>query len=149
LISNNVHEGETAGLTMLQFCTWVSIVSVILLSATLLLISETVFSYVLGDAWGDVGIYVTILAPWMVTAFFNIPGVSFFTVMKFSRLLLLYDISLFLLRILVFFVASYFLLDIAEFLLIFSMVGFVFNYWLIVYSYACARRVGEKALLRC
>jgi O-antigen/teichoic acid export membrane protein len=99
----------------------------------ILFISTYFFELILGSEWTQSGFYARLLLPALFMMFLNSPITSLVVVLSKQRSLVLYDFSLLLLRFAALFVGYHVFDNIIHTLVLYSIIGIVFNSWLIFY----------------
>lgn len=88
---------------------------------------------VFGKDWVDVGVYIRIILPWLFIMFLNSPITSIISILNKQKIILLYNFLLLLFRFLALYIGYRFYNDIFISLFLFSIVGFVFNIFILIY----------------
>jgi O-antigen/teichoic acid export membrane protein len=86
-----------------------------------------------GENWTDVGLYSRILIPWLFFAFLSNPITSLIMVLNKQKTIVIYDVFLLSFRFLALFFGYYFFKDIVISLMLFSIVGALFNILIFIY----------------
>lgn len=96
--------------------------------------STKFFYFYAGPSWIDSGDIASALSLWLMVAFANIIAVSYFTVTTNFLVLFWYDILLLVSRASVLLFGYFFSIDLICFMYIYSIVGMVFNLYIIIYA---------------
>jgi len=88
---------------------------------------------IFGDKWNEVGIQVRILLPWLFLVYLNSPVSSLIDILNKQKTILLFNISLLIVRFSAIYAAFYFYNDINITLIFFSITGVIFNLILLFY----------------
>lgn len=100
---------------------------------TPLFIISFYLDFIFGENWIDVGLYVRILIPWLFVAFLSAPLTSLTLVLNKQKAMLFYDTFLLIFRFLAMFIGYYFYNDIVISLILFSGIGAIFNFFMLLY----------------
>lgn len=98
-----------------------------------ILIISFYLDIIFGKEWADVGVYSRILIPWLFFAFLSNPITPLITILNKQKTVVFYDIMLLSSRFLALFVGYYYYEDIIISLLLFSIVGMLFNILIFIY----------------
>lgn len=101
--------------------------------------AEDLFVFFLGPNWVTTGKISMILVPWLLLAFINPPAVTALTVFRRQRMLLLFDTFLTIARVVAILSGWFFFNDAVKTILIFSVVGVVFNLYIVLYAIFVAK----------
>ncbi|EJL6364349.1 oligosaccharide flippase family protein, partial [Vibrio cholerae] len=97
--------------------------------------SELLFSVVLGDDWIMVGKITSMLCFWFAVSLCNVPAISFMTVFGGLKSLLKFEALSFIFRVGLFVFSLLTILDFNYFIMIFSLIGVLFNLTVIYESF--------------
>ncbi|MGU3144748.1 oligosaccharide flippase family protein [Vibrio cholerae] len=97
--------------------------------------SELLFSVVLGDNWIMVGKITSMLCFWFAVSLCNVPAISFLTVFGGLKSLLKFEALSFIFRVGLFVFSLLIILDFNYFIMIFSLIGVLFNLTVIYESF--------------
>jgi O-antigen/teichoic acid export membrane protein len=86
-----------------------------------------------GENWIDVGLYARILIPWLFFAFLSNPLTSLIIILNKQKTIVVFDCMLLFFRFLALFVGYYFYQNIIISLMLFSVVGGIFNILIFLY----------------
>jgi lipopolysaccharide exporter len=92
--------------------------------------APTGFMYVFGPEWKEAGIYVRLLMPWLFMIFLNTPIMNSVYINNSQETLLIYEICLFVTRLIGFVIGAYCFADPRDSIAIFSAVSFLFQVYL-------------------
>lgn len=101
----------------------------------ILILGENIFSFVLGNSWGEAGIYASIITLWQYFGFINRPSVASLLILKLNHIQLIMDSISFILRLGAILAGALIFKDIYITLGLFTFVGIMFNLSLIHYVY--------------
>lgn len=106
--------------------------------------APTLFSFVLGEEWRDSGIMVSMLTPWLLVAFLNAPLLAIYSITENQIRLLLYNVILLIFRVLAIYMGS--MLDAGFYtgVILYSVVGILFNGFLFIDLRKIAARATPK-----
>ena len=113
--------------------TYQSLLKIGFLVFTPLFIISFYLDFIFGENWIDVGLYVRILIPWLFVAFLSAPLTSLTLVLNKQKAMLFYDTFLLIFRFLAMFIGYYFYNDIVISLILFSGIGAIFNFFMLLY----------------
>ncbi|TCO09175.1 lipopolysaccharide biosynthesis protein [Natronoflexus pectinivorans] len=113
--------------------TYIKLFLLALTGFPILFISTYFFEYILGSEWTETGIYSRLLIPWLFLMFLNSPISSLIVILGKQRSLVIYDLLLLLLRLTALVLGYHYFYNIIYVLVLYSMVGMVFNSFLIFY----------------
>ena len=85
---------------------------------------DYIFAFLFGDNWRIAGEYAQILCPWLVFVFIGSPISSLLLVLDRQKESLIFNVSIFILRLLAFVVGGYYMADAEVTLMLYSGVGF-------------------------
>lgn len=102
-------------------------------------------NYIFGQEWGNSGIYVRILIPWLFVGFLSAPISSLIVILRKQKVILIYDLLLLISRAIALHVGFVFYNDILVSLTLFSIVGVVFNSLILLYFFRISKMVNKKA----
>lgn len=91
------------------------------------------FEFIFGNEWKDVGLYTRILIPWLFFMFLCSPITPLITILNRQKVLLVFDILLLIFRFLALYVGFKLYNDLVISLVLFSVVGAIFNIFMIFY----------------
>lgn len=91
------------------------------------------FEFIFGNEWKDVGLYTRILIPWLFFMFLCSPITPLITILNRQKALLVFDILLLIFRFLALYVGFKLYNDLVISLVLFSVVGAIFNIFMIFY----------------
>ncbi|WP_349237097.1 oligosaccharide flippase family protein [Bacillus sp. REN3] len=94
---------------------------------------DIIFSFLFGEAWLPAGEYARLLSIWLLLVFVSSPLSLLFTVMEKEGTLLLFNISIFISRILSLFIGALIFKDAFITVLLFAVSGIIFWFWHCVY----------------
>lgn len=103
-------------------------------SLLIFLFSPTLFEFFLGEGWGNAGLFSRYLIIWLFFSFINRGAVVSIQVMGMQRGFLIYEVLLFSIR-LIGLVISVNILNAVDSILIYSLIGALFNMILIIIVY--------------
>ena len=92
---------------------------------------STLFSFVLGSSWADAGTYASILSLWLFFSFINPPSVMSLFILKLNKTHLVWEILLLIFRVIALSIGFYIYDNILLSLGLYTIVGVVFNLFLI------------------
>lgn len=96
--------------------------------------STAFFIFYAGDNWAISGDIASILSFWIMLAFSNILSTCYLTVFSKFKQLLVYDAFLLIIRISIVILTVIFKFDFFDFVKLYSSVGFLFNFSIIIYA---------------
>jgi len=99
----------------------------------LLLIAPFLFSFLFGVEWKLAGTFTQLLIPWLFLGFLNSPISFIFTILNKQKQLLIYDISLFICRVIALFIGFKFFNNVTYSIFLYALAGFFFNLFLLFY----------------
>lgn len=91
------------------------------------------FEYIFGEDWKAIGLYTRILVPWLFFMFLCSPITPLITILNKQKILLFFDISLLIFRFLGLYIGFKFYNDLTISVILFSLIGAVFNIVMILY----------------
>ena len=98
------------------------------------------FSFIFGEQWTESGKYLQILSPWFLFLFINRPSMAVFRIYKKNARLLTYVVILIIFRALGIYFGYIFYGEPKASLILFSIVGVIFNIYLILQAFYWAKR---------
>lgn len=101
--------------------------------ALLFIFAPVVFKIVFGSEWESAGKYAQILVPWLFLAFMNAPVSFIVTVLSKQHALTVYEVLLLIARFGALFIGYRLWSDVVYTIVLFSAVGWVFNFFLVFY----------------
>jgi lipopolysaccharide exporter len=106
---------------------------VIILLPTLIIIlfGPFLFSVVLGEEWYEAGVYSQWLMLWLMFGFMNRPASATAQVLGLQKFIFYYEVLFFLSRLVVLILGAYYLSSLYT-IVIYSIVGAIFNFSLIM-----------------
>jgi O-antigen/teichoic acid export membrane protein len=105
----------------------------------IILFSPPLFSFVLGAKWYVAGEYARWLVMWLAIMFSNVPAVIFGQVYRKQRNLLLQDVALLICRVGALVIGGLYL-DALHTVILYSVVGVIFNIYIIIWIWQLLRR---------
>ncbi|MCF8229072.1 MAG: oligosaccharide flippase family protein [Bacteroidales bacterium] len=103
--------------------------------------SVWIFSFVFGQEWETSGIYAQIILPWSFLGFMNPPSTASLYILGLQKFSLKYETSLVISRVLVIYLAFTLFNDDLVTLLSYSILGILFNAFLIVYCFRKSKTI--------
>jgi len=95
--------------------------------AVIIIWGKPIFAFVLGPSWGEAGTYASILSLWLFFSFINPPSVMSLFILKLNRTHLIWEIFLFIFRVLAL-ITGFFVYDSVFISLgLYTIVGIFFN----------------------
>ena len=107
----------------------------VLPACIILILGENIFSFVLGNSWGEAGIYASIITLWQYFGFINRPSIASLLILKLNHIQLIMDSIALIFRLIAILVGALVFKDIYITLGLFTLVGIMFNLFLISYVY--------------
>ena len=98
------------------------------------------FEIILGSAWGEAGIYASILAFWQFVGFINPPSMASLFILNLNNIQLILEIVSLLLRLLALYCGAFIFADITITLVLFTLAGIIVNLSLIGYIFFKLRK---------
>lgn len=117
-----------------------------LLGFPLLFISTYFFEFFLGSDWTETGLYSRLLIPALFLMFLNSPITSLVVILGKQRSFVMYDLSLLVTRFAALFSGYHYFNSIIHTLVLYSIVGMVFNSLLIFYFLKIAKQTTQEHL---
>ncbi len=105
----------------------------ILPACIVLILGENIFRFVLGSSWGEAGVYASIITLWQYFMFINRPSAASLLILKLNHIQLIMDSITLILRLLALLAGALIFKDIYITLGLFTIVGIIFNLFLISY----------------
>jgi len=99
------------------------------------LFGKPLFTFVFGTDWSTAGVYVQIISPWLFLTFINAPARTLYTVCQKQDVLLISHILLTIFSGLSILVGYHLFNSVEKSLLLFSLIGVIFNLCMIGYGY--------------
>lgn len=109
------------------------------------LFGPTIFGFVLGKEWVVAGEYARWLVLWLAVAFINPPAILFARIYRKQGFLLFQDIFLLLFRLAVIILGGIYLSSLKT-IILYSMVGIIFNAFIILYMWCFILRHQQNRL---
>lgn len=94
---------------------------------------DLIFSFVFSEEWIESGIYASYLSPWLFMVFITSPLSLLMSVFDKLKQSLIYNILIFFSRAVVLLLGVFYFKDVSVTVILFSIVGFIFNYLLSQY----------------
>ncbi|WP_449549910.1 oligosaccharide flippase family protein [Lelliottia amnigena] len=120
---------------------WLSSLMLLILGALgiilINLFATSFFKIYAGETWADAGEIAGILSWWLLVAFANVTSTSYLTIMGRFKSLFIYDSVLLIFRSSVALYSVYYHLSFVNFLYLYSMLGMIFNFGIIIYAIKC------------
>jgi len=110
----------------------------------MIIFGENIFSFVLGNSWGEAGIYASIITLWQYFVFINRPSAASLLILKLNHIQLIMDSISLILRLGALLAGTLIFKNIYITLGLFTLVGIMFNLSLIGYVYIKLRREHLK-----
>ncbi|AXO39852.1 lipopolysaccharide biosynthesis protein [Enterobacter hormaechei] len=101
------------------------------------LFAASFFRIYAGEEWTDAGEIAGVLSWWLLVAFANVTSTSYLTIMGRFKSLFIYDSVLLLFRGAIALYSVYYQLSFINFLYLYSMLGMIFNFGIIIYAIKC------------
>ncbi len=114
----------------------------------LLFVSTYFFEFILGSEWSEAGFYSRLLIPLLFLMFINTPITCLVVILGKQRSFVLYDLSLLLFRFTALFTGYHFFNSIIYTLVLYSIVGIVFNSILILYFLKLSKQTHQDPKIR-
>ncbi|ASB50704.1 lipopolysaccharide biosynthesis protein [Alkalitalea saponilacus] len=124
--------------------TYIKLFFLALTGFPLLFVSTYFFEYILGSEWTETGIYSRLLIPWLFLMFLNSPISSLIVILGKQRSLVIYDLLLLLLRLTALILGYHYFYNIIYVLVLYSMVGMIFNSFLIFYFIKLSKQADQE-----
>ncbi|OIQ27402.1 MAG: hypothetical protein BM564_12980 [Bacteroidetes bacterium MedPE-SWsnd-G2] len=105
-----------------------------ILFITLFVLAPFLFEFVFGKEWRQSGIFVRLLTPWMFMMFLNKPSNAIIQLHEKFKFLSIYNVIILILRVCAIFLGFIIYNDILWSIGLFSLVGFLCNFYFIIYS---------------
>ena len=121
------------GMFALVIRTYKNLLRLSLIVFTPIYIGSYYLVYLFGENWIEVGVYVRLLLPWIVIMFMNSPISSITVILNKQKFMLVLDLLLVILRATALVMGYTLFNDIYYSLLFFSLVGFMFNAFILLY----------------
>jgi O-antigen/teichoic acid export membrane protein len=104
-------------------------------TGVLILFGKPLFEIIFGLSWGEAGIFASILALWLFFGFMNPPAMVTVFILEINQLHLIWEFLLLIFRILAIYIGYAIFDNLYYSIGLFSLVGVVFNLFLIVTIY--------------
>jgi lipopolysaccharide exporter len=101
---------------------------------------DTIF----GKNWAEVGLYLRILSPWLFIAFLTAPITSLISIFNKQKVFLLLNTLLLVFRFFAFYIGNHVFKDIIVSLILFSVVGVIFNTFTLTYFIKTSKLKTDK-----
>lgn len=108
-----------------------------------ILIFSFFIDIIFGENWVNVGTYLRILIPWIFVGFLTAPFTFLFTLFNKQKFILLCNSFLLLFRFLAFYVGYYVFNDILISIALFTMVGVIFNTFILRYFFKLSKNTDD------
>lgn len=106
--------------------------------------SEEFFVFYAGEKWRAAGDVASALSFWVMCAFANIIATSYLTVRAHFKELFIYDLVLLFTRVLITFYSYVSELGFIEFIYLYSFIGLIFNFFIIIYAISLGKKDAEN-----
>jgi len=112
--------------------------------ALLFLTAPWLFQFVFGEEWLTAGIYAKWMSLWMFSGFLNIPSVQSIPIIGIQQWFLKFEIVSTILRVITIVFGFYFLNNDVHTIILYSVIGFIINTYLISYVYLKNRSFAKN-----
>lgn len=113
----------------------------------LLFISTYFFEFILGSEWTEAGFYSRLLIPLLFLMFINTPITWLVVILSKQRSFVIFDLSLLLFRFAALFAGYHFFNNIIHALVLYSIVGMVFNTIMIFYFLKISKQTTQEQII--
>ena len=113
----------------------------------LFILAPEIFSFVFGKEWRIAGEYTTYLVPWFFIAFMNSPITSILLTLEKQKMHLFYESTLFIFRGISLYAGYYFFNEAKYSIILYSLVGFIFNIVLFFILYNLSKKTTNQIKL--
>jgi lipopolysaccharide exporter len=110
----------------------------------LFFLAPKLFALLLGESWGMAGTYTQIILPWLFVSFINAHLTGLITIFRIQKQYLIFSILFLACRFFAFFIGYEFFNDAIYSLLLFALIGVVFNIFLLLYLLRLNNQVVPK-----
>lgn len=144
--ASETYNNDPKGFHALVKQTYIKLLYSALIGFPLLFISTYFFEFILGGEWTETGLYSRLLIPALFLMFLNSPITSLIVILGKQRSFMIYDLSLLALRFAALFTGYHCFNNIIHTLVLYSMVGMIFNSVLIFYFLKISMQTTQEQM---